>query len=68
MGDFTDRDCEELLQLLHKYLHDTDTLQGGLEDLTITALAEDLAMSMDYTTDNADRYRREIEEALTWKD
>lgn len=63
---FMDNHAEELLRLLHLYVHDFDTLSGGIEDLRISELAEDLAMSMDETTDAADRYRREIEETLAF--
>lgn len=54
---FTDRDASVLLQLLHKYMEDF------APDLpvTIPALAEDLAMSQDVTTDRDDYYRNQIE-------
>lgn len=66
MEPFMDNHAEELLRLLHLYVNDPDTLAGGVEDIRISELAEDLAMSMDSTSDAADRYRREIEETLTF--
>jgi hypothetical protein len=55
--DFTDHDAEQLLEMLHKYVmaYTPDIPQ------TIPALAEDLAMGMDVTTDYVDRLRVEIE-------
>lgn len=63
--EFTDRDAEELLRLIHRYYHDTDNLQGGVVDMMVSELVADLAMSMWETTNTADRYRREIEETLS---
>lgn len=56
----TDAECEELLRLLHKYV----TEYGSCSNMTVSEMAEDLAMSMDVTTDAADQYRREIEAIL----
>jgi hypothetical protein len=55
---FSDEEARELLTLLHKYV------ENYTPDLpqTIPALAADLAMSMDTTTDEDDRMRQEIEE------
>lgn len=55
---FDDNDARELLRLLHKYV------ENYTPDLpqTIPALAADLAMSMDRTTNEDDRMRVEIEE------
>jgi len=57
--EFTDIDAEQLLHLLHRYV---TTYTPDLPQ-TIPAMAEDLAMSMDETTDLADKCRREIEQA-----
>jgi hypothetical protein len=58
--EISDVECAELLRLLHKYVvsYAPDIPQ------TISAFAEDLAMSQDVTSNESDRYRREIEEAL----
>jgi hypothetical protein len=52
----TDKECVELLRLLHKYVSE----YGDSADMTISEMAEDLAMSMDETTDEADQLRVEI--------
>lgn len=57
----TDHEALELLRLLHKYVE----AYGEGEDLPISELAGDLAMSMDVTTDEADNLRREIEAAIS---
>lgn len=58
----TDQEALELLRLIHLYVLGSSV---GLDpDFTIYDMAEDLAMSMDVTSDEADRLRREIEEAL----
>lgn len=49
-----DADAEFLLILLHRYFKTTDIV------LTDTDVVEDLAMSMDPTTDLADRIRRDL--------
>lgn len=51
----TDAQALELLRLLHVYV----TLYDNRE-MTISEVAEDLAMSMDVTTDEADRIRQVI--------
>lgn len=56
----TDAECEQLLELLAKYVSE---YQEG-EDMSITDLAGDLAMSMDPTTDKANEYRFYIEANL----
>lgn len=58
-GLMDDHESRELLRRLHKYVmyYAPDVPQ------TIPALAEDLAMSMNVTTDEDDRMRREIENA-----
>lgn len=52
-----DREVLELLRLLHKYIvaYSPDIPQ------TIPALAEDLAMSLDHTSVEADQMRADIE-------
>lgn len=61
MGDqVTDEECLAFLRLLHKYV----TEYGDCADMQLSDLAEDLAMSMDHTTDEADRLRVEITTAL----
>jgi len=57
----TDSECEELLRLLHKYVFEYDPPASNMR---LSDMIEDLAMSMDHTTDKADQYRREMEEAL----
>lgn len=54
----TDDEARQLLKMLHKYImfYAPDIPQ------TIPAMAADLAMSMDVTTDEDDKMRREIEE------
>lgn len=52
----TDKECLELLRLLKKYAEECSA--GG--DITLVELADDLAMSMDPTTDEADQLRQEI--------
>jgi hypothetical protein len=54
----TDEEARQLLTLLHKYIMEyvPDIPQ------TIPAMAADLAMSMNVTTDEDDRMRQEIEE------
>jgi hypothetical protein len=54
---FTDMDTRMLLKLLHQY---TQEFAPDLPQ-TVPALAEDLAMSLDETSDEDDRRRREIE-------
>lgn len=56
----SDAEALELLRLLHKYV----TSDPIGDDLYISELASDLAMSLDVITDEADRLRREIEEHL----
>jgi DNA-binding transcriptional ArsR family regulator len=59
----TDEEAVKLLRLLHQYVMEyRDVL---LRHMTVSELAEDLAMSMDTTTDEADKLRREIEEAIS---
>lgn len=53
----TDAECVELLRLLHKYLEE----YGYSADSTVGDIAEDAAMSMSETTDEADELRRKIE-------
>lgn len=57
----SDDSVRRLLQLLYQYLEDYDP------DLpqTIPALAEDLSMSLDRTSDEDDRMSREIQERWT---
>lgn len=54
----TNTECEQLLELLHKYVTE---YSSGSPNMEISELAEDLAMSMDVTTDRADFLRSEIE-------
>jgi len=56
----TDREALDLLRLLHQYIVE---FQPDIP-VTIPALAEDLAMLMDVTSDEADQLRRDIEEIL----
>lgn len=58
----TDAQATELLRLLHAYVTEYGSCSN---DVTISDVAEDLAMSMDETSDEADRLRRDIEGALT---
>lgn len=51
----TDKDCLYLLRLLWEYVK-----EGSYEDCSISELAEDLAMSMDETSEEADQLRQEI--------
>lgn len=54
-----DEECIKLLRLLLKYFEEyteSDT------SMTVANLAEDLAMSMDITTDEADHIRVRLEE------
>lgn len=59
--EFDDRDSLNLLRLLDKYQ------KCFAPDLpqTVSALAEDLAMSMEPTSDEADQLRQEIE--IAWQ-
>jgi hypothetical protein len=57
----TDQECVDMLRLLHSYVVE----YGSSADMKISEMAEDLAMSMDVTTNEADRLRRWIEEALS---
>lgn len=57
----TDNQCVELLRLLHKYV----TEYNDCVDMPISEMAQDLAMSMDRTTVEADQLRREIENAVS---
>lgn len=61
MEEFTDNDAQRLLELLRKYA------EAYAPDLpqTIPAMAEDLAMSMDVTSDLADRCRVYLEAVWT---
>lgn len=52
----TDDEALQLLRLLHKYL---ETFNES-SSIPVVELADDLAMGMDETTDEADRLRREI--------
>jgi len=52
----TDKEILELLRLVYKYVSE----YGDSQDMTISEMVEDLAMSMDETTDEADRLRVEI--------
>lgn len=56
MEEFTDADAIAMLRLIRKYVanYAPDIPQ------TLDALVEDLAMSMDVTTDEADAIRQEI--------
>lgn len=56
-----DTQARELLRLLHVYVVEN---AADMHDMSISELAEDLAMSLDVTTDEDDMRRREIEEAL----
>jgi hypothetical protein len=56
----SDQEALELLRLLHKYV----TKYGHVDDMPISELAADLAMSMDVTTDEADELRQDIEGIL----
>lgn len=58
MNDF---EALALLRLLHKYVEEF----GSSTNMTISELAEDLAMSMDETIDEADFLRAEIERMVT---
>lgn len=51
-----DTEAMQLLRLLHKYVTDHDIRT----DDTIADVADDLAMSMDVTTDEADNIRKEL--------
>ena len=53
----TDQEALEFLRLLYKYV----TEYSSCTDMHISEMAEDLAMSMDVTSNEADRLRREIE-------
>lgn len=57
----TDHEALTLLQLLAKYVTEYDSCA----DMKISEMAEDLAMSMDVTTEEADELRRTIEGALS---
>lgn len=57
----TDEECVALLRLMHKYVTEFDSCT----DMSISDMAEDLAMSMDVTTDEADMLRQEITAAVT---
>jgi hypothetical protein len=56
----SDAECLQALKLLHKYVTEYDSCAN----MSLTDYAEDLAMSMDETTDEADNLRREIESVL----
>lgn len=58
-----DAQAEQLLELLAMYAEDesAEVVRG----MTVDMLAVDLAMSMDVTSDRADRARQIIEEAFT---
>lgn len=56
----TDYEALQLLTLLHQYV----TEYAPDIPQTISALAEDLAMSMDRTSDAADELRQQIEAAI----
>lgn len=56
-----DHDSEQLLLLLDKYVSAYDTSA----DMTIEDLTEDLAMSMDVTSDRADSARANIQANFT---
>jgi hypothetical protein len=56
--NLTDEQAEELLFLILLAI----TEYGGTRrDMTLGDFAEDVAMSMNRTTDNADKYRKHIE-------
>jgi hypothetical protein len=55
----SDAEALALLRGLHTYV-----VEYGGDDLRMSELAADLAMSMDVTSDEADSLRREIEERL----
>lgn len=57
----TDTQAEQLLELI---LVAVTEFGETSTDMTIGDFAEDIAMSMDTTSDRADELRREIEEAL----
>lgn len=59
----TDKQALELLRLLHAYVTEYGSF-GSCEDMRLSECAEDLAMSMDETTDEADQLRREIENGV----
>jgi len=59
MDEFTDHDARSLLVFLHRYV----TAYPDVSD-SISDLAGDLAMSLDTTTDEDDRMRREIFESM----
>ena len=60
MEDYmSDREALDLLRLLYRYVYFAGDQPS--DDITISALAEDLAMSMDETSEEADQLRREIE-------
>jgi hypothetical protein len=57
-----DQNAMFLLRGLHAYVMDYPG--AGLDHMTVADVAEDLAMSMDVTTHEADRMRREIASML----
>lgn len=59
----TDAKALQLLILLHRYVYFAGDQPS--DDITISALAGDLAMSMDVTSDQADFLRKEIEMAVS---
>jgi len=61
MEEISDAECRMLLVLLHKYVV---SLSPDIPQ-TIPALAEDLAMSQDRTSDEDERMYLEIEHAMS---
>lgn len=59
----SDIEAEQLLVLIDKAV-DPETGDGYPGDITLESFVEDLAMSMDPTTDNADRARANIQANL----
>jgi hypothetical protein len=55
-----DDEAEKLLRLILKAV----TQFPDYENMTLSDFVEDIAMSMDVTTDKADQYRRAIERIL----
>ncbi len=55
----TDAEKEQLLELIAEYIQDT-----AISERLVSDFAEEVAMSMDVTTQNADKYRYYIESTL----
>lgn len=60
--ELSDEHAEQLLELIHIAITEYGGTFGGV---TLREFAEDVAMSMDKTTDRADQLRQWIEQILT---